>query len=101
MSIFSLTPKNGFSQNAKIEIKENQVVTVDEVFKLIKQQTDYTFIYRFDLFKNYPKVTLKKGEVQANKLLRKSLSKGDFVYEIAQENTIVIKSKFSKNESEA
>ncbi|WP_211267543.1 SusC/RagA family TonB-linked outer membrane protein [Pseudotamlana agarivorans] len=93
MTVFSLTTKNGFSQNAKIEIKDNQVVSVDEVFKLIKDQTDYAFIYRADLFENYPKIALKKGIFPANELLDMSLSKGRFVYEFAEQNTIVIKSR--------
>ena len=95
MLVFSLTPKNGFSQDAKIEIKENQVSSVDEVFKMIKNQTDYRFIYKADLFKNYPKISLKKGILQANKLLEISLSKGDFIYEFSKENTIIIKKKVS------
>ncbi|MHA7944634.1 SusC/RagA family TonB-linked outer membrane protein [Formosa sp. 3Alg 14/1] len=98
MSLFSLTPKNGFSQGAKIEIESSRVVSVDEVFELIKNQTDYTFIYRADLFENYPKVTLKKGTVKAQVLLEKTLSNGSFSYEFAQENTIIIKSKISEDD---
>lgn len=98
MLVFSLAPKNGFSQDAKIEIKENQVSSVDEVFKMIKNQTDYRFIYKADLFKNYPKISLKKGILQANKLLEISLSKGDFIYEFSKENTIIIKKKVSIKE---
>ncbi|KGL59017.1 SusC/RagA family TonB-linked outer membrane protein [Polaribacter sp. Hel1_85] len=98
MSVFSLTPKNGFSQNAKIEIKANQIISVDEVFQLIKGQTDYTFIYRANLFENYPKISLKKGILKVNKLLEMSLSKGAFVYEFSKKNTIVIKKKASRKE---
>ncbi len=93
MSVFSLSPKNGFSQNTKIEIADNQLLSVDEVFKMIKNQTDYTFIYRADLFKNYPKVSLKKGSIKAGDLLEKTLSNGDFIYEFSPEHTILIKDK--------
>ncbi|WP_159021382.1 TonB-dependent receptor [Formosa sp. L2A11] len=93
MSVFSLSPKNGFSQNTKIEIADNQLLSVDEVFKMIKNQTDYTFIYRADLFENYPKVSLKKGSIKAGDLLEKTLSNGNFIYEFSQEKTIVIKDK--------
>lgn len=54
-AIFGFTPANLFSQNAKIVITADKTVTVDEVFDLIKQQTNYTFIYQEDLLKNYPK----------------------------------------------
>ncbi|MEP5599485.1 MAG: TonB-dependent receptor plug domain-containing protein, partial [Algibacter sp.] len=93
LSVFSFSPITGFSQNTKIKIKDNQVVSVDQVFKLIKNQTDFRFIYRANLFDNYPKVTLKKGVIRTDKLLDLTLSKGGFVYEFALENTIVIKNK--------
>ncbi|MEL0650746.1 SusC/RagA family TonB-linked outer membrane protein [Algibacter sp. TI.3.09] len=93
MSVFSLSPKNGFSQNAKIEIKANQVISVDEVFKMIKNQTDYRFIYRADLFENYPKVSLKKSVVKAEDLLQKALSQGQFEYQFSKEKDILIKAK--------
>ncbi|MBF8150746.1 TonB-dependent receptor [Winogradskyella sp. F6397] len=97
LSVFSLTSKSGFSQNAKIKIKKDQVVSVDGVFKLIKDQTDYTFVYRADLFENYPKVPLKKGIFPADKLLEMSLSKGTFICEFSEQNTILIKSKVTDN----
>ena len=92
LSIFSLSSIDGFSQNAKINIENNQVVSVDQVFKLIKNQTDYTFIYRADLFENYPKIALNKGVIKVGTLLDKTLSSGEFMYEFAQNNTIIIKS---------
>lgn len=96
MSVFCLSPKNGFSQDAKIKIKSNQVISVDEVFKMIKNQTDYRFIYRADLFENYPKVSLKKGIVKADELLQKALSQGQFEYHFSNERDILIKAKSSK-----
>ena len=100
MAVFSLSPNNGFSQGVKIEIKDNQAVTVDEVFKLIKNQTEYRFVYRSDLFENYPKVTLKKGFIEANELLEGALSNGLFAYEFLDENTIAIKKKVVESKQE-
>ncbi|MEO9571550.1 MAG: SusC/RagA family TonB-linked outer membrane protein [Polaribacter sp.] len=60
---------------------------------MIKNQTDYRFIYRADLFDNYPKLNLKKGIIKVNHLLDLSLSKGDFVYDFSKDNTIIIKNK--------
>lgn len=92
-SVFSLSSVDILSQNAKVVIDKDQTISVDEVFDLIKKQTKYTFIYRTDLFKDYPKIILKKGTIKANKLLAKSLSGGDFVFELSQNNAIVITEK--------
>ncbi len=77
-TIFGLSTDNVISQNSKIQIKENNTLTVDEVFLLIMDQTDYTFFYEKGLFDNFPKVQVKKGMISTNKLLKRSLSKGDF-----------------------
>ena len=91
LSLFSFSSSNGFSQDAKINIKNNQVISVDQVFKLIKNQTDYTFIYRADLFENYPKISLNKGDINVGELLKLTLSSGEFIYEFAKNNTIIVK----------
>ena len=76
-TLFSFTPKSGFSQNAKIKIESKKTVSVDEVFEIIKSQTNHSFIYRADLFKNYPKVNLEKGVIRENKLLKKHYLMGN------------------------
>jgi len=97
LSVFSLSSKEGFSQNTIINIKNNQTVSVDAVFKIIKKQTDYRFIYRADLFKDYPKVSLKKGKIKIEQLLEKTLSSSSFIYEFTESNTIVLKTKTIKS----
>lgn len=59
-TIFGFSPVNLFSQNTKVVIAADKTVSVDEVFEIIKKQTDYTFIYQEDLFKKLPKVHLKR-----------------------------------------
>lgn len=90
---FGFTPKLGFSQNDKIAIDADKTLSVDQIFDLIKTQTDYTFIYKSDLFKNTPRVRLKKGSIKAKKLLDKSLSKSEFSYVFTTDNTILVKRK--------
>ncbi|WP_341216316.1 carboxypeptidase-like regulatory domain-containing protein, partial [uncultured Wocania sp.] len=90
---FGFSSADIFSQNTKIEIIDDTTLTVDEVFKIIKRQTDYRFIYQEDMFKSFPKVFIKKGIIQANQLLDKSLKQGDFIFSIAANNTIIIKAK--------
>ncbi|MFC4392850.1 SusC/RagA family TonB-linked outer membrane protein [Flavobacterium quisquiliarum] len=69
------------------------MVTVDEVFDMIKQQTKYTFIYQEDLFKELPKVYLKKGTIKVGELLEKSVPEKDFNFSFTNNNTIVVKQK--------
>jgi len=89
---FCLTPDNSFSQE-KVIIEKDQLVTIDEVFKIIKKQTDFDFIYPRKLFKNKPKVELKKGEIAVSKLLEQSLSSNNLNFELAEDNTILIVEK--------
>ncbi|AXP82049.1 TonB dependent receptor [Mariniflexile rhizosphaerae] len=91
-TMFAFSPGVILSQNAEIVIDEDKTVTVDEVFDLIRQQTEYKFIYQEDLFKNSPKVFLKKGTIKANDLLKQSLSVPDFDFTFS-ENTVVVAKK--------
>ncbi|MBO9585320.1 MAG: TonB-dependent receptor [Flavobacterium sp.] len=91
LGLFSFTPVELLSQNVKVVIKNNQEATVDEVFEIIKKQTKYRFVYRSDMFDDLPKIKLEKGAISVNTLLEKSLSKGNFKYEMASNNTIIIK----------
>jgi TonB-linked SusC/RagA family outer membrane protein len=89
-TVFSFTPRNAFSQE-KIIIDHDQLVTVDQVFKIIKKQTDYRFIYPKELFNEAPKVQLKKGEIFVTKLLEQSLTSNKFHFEVSNGSIIVIK----------
>ncbi|MEP5341647.1 MAG: SusC/RagA family TonB-linked outer membrane protein [Algibacter sp.] len=91
--LFSLTPKHAESQNDKIVINADDVISVDAVFKMIKSQTEYRFIYYGDLFKGFPKVSLKKGVVRLDKLLKLSLSTGNLNVTFRKNNTILIAEK--------
>ncbi|MCK0132137.1 SusC/RagA family TonB-linked outer membrane protein [Flavobacteriaceae bacterium F08102] len=96
-TVFSFSSGDVFSQHAKITIDSNRTITVDEVFKIIKAQTDYRFIYTQGMFKDFPKVELKKGTIRANKLLELSLSKDDFEFKVSKNKTIVIFESPTKN----
>ncbi|WP_162623219.1 SusC/RagA family TonB-linked outer membrane protein [Confluentibacter sediminis] len=89
---FSLSPMHLISQNAKIVIEKDQAVKVDEVFDIIREQTkDYMFIYRTDLFKDLPKVQLKKGVIRMDALINKSLKGADLNVIVTKNKTIIIK----------
>ena len=90
-TIFGFSPVNLFSQNTKVVIAADKMVSVDEVFDIIKQQTNYTFIYQEDLFKKLPRVQLKKGKIRVNDLLKATFTSKDFDFSFANGNTIVVK----------
>ncbi|WP_348636581.1 TonB-dependent receptor [Mariniflexile litorale] len=72
-------------------IDQDQLATVDQVFEIIKNQTDYHFIYPKKAFKEAPKVQLKKGEIKIDDLLQQSLSNKNLGFELTDNNTIIIK----------
>lgn len=94
-TLFGLTPRHASSQNDKIVIDADTVISVDEIFKIVKKQTDYMFVYHFDLFKDFPKVHLKKGAIRLNKLLDKTLEGGHVNIIFTKNNLILIKEKTS------
>ncbi|WP_299557305.1 TonB-dependent receptor [Seonamhaeicola sp.] len=92
-TVFGLTPNTIISQNSKVKIDSDKVLTVDQVFDLIMDQTDYKFIYQEGIFDDFPKVQVKKGTIKANRLLNKSLSSGNFNIVVTNDNTVLIKKK--------
>ncbi len=91
---FSLNTETSFSQHS-VTITHDQIVTVDDVFKIIKKQTDFLFIYPKNLFKNTPKIQLKKGDVKIETLLQQSLEINNLSFELTDEKTILISEKNS------
>lgn len=93
-TVFGFTTRTTFSQE-KVIVKTDQVLTVDEVFDLIKAQTQYRFIYPQDLFADAPKVDLKKGRISVERLLQQAVKKEDFNIILGKNDQILIKPKKS------
>ncbi len=91
LTVFGFATEKTFSQE-KIMIDQDQLVTVNQVFKIIKRHTDYRFIYPKKIFKNTPKIQLKRGEILVSKLIEYSLSSANISFKIS-ENDIIIKKK--------
>lgn len=89
-TVFGFSSVTGFSQE-KIVIDEDKEVTVHEVFKLIKDQTKYRFIYPEALFEKIPKVKLKKGSISLNQLLDQSLVGSHLKFELSKNEIIITK----------
>ncbi len=92
-TVFALTPNNLVSQHSKVKIAEDESLTVDEVFDLIMEQTEYKFFYEEGIFKDFPKIQVQKGRISTNMLLNQSLAKGNFNIEVTANNAILIKEK--------
>ncbi len=92
-TVFGLSTEPILSQNIKILIDADKTITVEEVFDIIDRQTDYSFVYKPGMFKELPEVHLKKGSILVNKLLRKSLSKGNFSIVLNEDNIIFVEQK--------
>ena len=90
--VFSFGPKNGFSQNAKITIYEDSTIPIKAAFRLIKQQTNYLFVYDVNMIKSAPPITLKKGIIKVKDLLEKGLNPINCVYDF-EDNIVIVKRK--------
>ncbi|MCH4553105.1 SusC/RagA family TonB-linked outer membrane protein [Aestuariibaculum sp. L182] len=91
-AVFGISTNNSFAQD-KVTISEDKLVSIDEVFDIINKQTHYHFMYPQELFENYPKVQIKKGEIDVFKLLSYSLGSKDFNVVLSTNNQIIIKPK--------
>lgn len=89
---FGLSTEKSLAQK-KIMIDADRVVSVEEVFDIIKIQTDYRFIYPQDLFKDVPKVHLKKGKTTVEKLLKNTLPGNSFDIILTTPNKITIRAR--------
>lgn len=98
-TVLGFSPTNALSQNTKVKIASYQEASIDEVFDLIMDQTDFTFIYQVDLFKNHPKVLLEKGKIKVNELLQKSLQNRRYDVVFNNNNNIVISTKSTVQQS--
>jgi len=91
-AVFSLSTTNSFSQE-KIVIENDQLITIDQVFRIIKKQTNLDFVYPRSIFKNTPKIQVKKGETKVTELLKVSLSSNNLSFKFTENNTILIEEK--------
>lgn len=98
-TVFGFGPNSGFSQDLPINIDEDQSLSLEEVFNLIKSQTDYRFVYRYDGIKNIPKVQVKKGIIKTSELLSKTLKPIGYTYKFSDSNTVIVSKAEKKRNS--
>lgn len=88
-AVFGFNSIDGFSQE-KVIIGADKEVSVHQVFRIIKKQTKYRFLYPESLFDDAPKVQLKKGAIELSKLLNHTLSSSNVNFKLSKNNTIII-----------
>lgn len=80
---------NGVAQKVNINLKD---VAVEKVFAEIKKQTDYSFLYKQNLIRNAPKVTIEAQNVDLIEVLEELMVRTGWDYRIISE-TISITTK--------
>lgn len=96
-TVFSFS-KSGLAQNATVNINETKTISIEDVFDMIKNQTNYKFVYRYDLIKKIPKVEVNEGTITVKELLEKGLNPANFTFEFTQ-NTVIVKREDKTNDS--
>lgn len=86
---FCLSPNDTFAQET-IFLGENQELTPDQVFDILKKQTDYNFVYPKKLFLNSSKIKVEKGETRVSNLLNKILSEHRLTFKITNGKTVLL-----------
>ncbi|REE07799.1 TonB-linked SusC/RagA family outer membrane protein [Winogradskyella pacifica] len=93
---FSLAPSATFSQNEKVTIASDKTMTIYEVLELIGKQTECTFIYQSDIFKDVPDISLTKGVIKVKALLQQYLPESDYTITTTNDTYITISKKVLK-----
>lgn len=91
-TVFGFSAKTSFSQE-RIVVSQDQMASVDDVFHMIRKQTNYRFIYSKKLFENIPDVQLTKGEINVGTLLKRFSDLADVNFDLTSDHTITIKKK--------
>src|SRR5690606_10970146 len=77
----------GFAQNLTIDRKD---VALEQVFKIIEDKTEYTFLYNPKDIQNYNKLSISYQETEVKTILNDLLSRLNLEYKII-EKTILVK----------
>ncbi len=80
-----------YSQSTKLTVKANKV-KVNEIFNQIEGQSEFTFLYRSDLFKDLDEITINENESSVETILDKYIVPQGFAYEI-DDKTVIVRKK--------
>lgn len=91
--------KSSFSQDALINIEKTSYLNTEQIFDLIRSNTDYQFVYRYDLVKNAKKIQIREGIIKVKDLLNNALNPISCTYDFDDQKTIVVRKK-KKNDDQ-
>ncbi|MCY1722485.1 TonB-dependent receptor [Prolixibacteraceae bacterium Z1-6] len=80
-----------YSQSAKLTVKAKHVTVID-VLNQIEEQSEFTFLYRSNLFKDLDKINIDENESSIELILDKYIVPQGFTYEI-DDKTVIIRKK--------
>ncbi len=84
-----LVSTGSYSQNTKLTIRVRNV-NVEQILEEIREQSEFYFLYRSDLFKELPKISIKLNNATVEEILDKVLTPNGLIYEI-ENKTVVIR----------
>jgi TonB-linked SusC/RagA family outer membrane protein len=80
-----------YSQSAKLSLKAKKV-SISEVLNQIEEQSEFTFLYRSNLFENVEDININERESSVETIMDKYIVPKGFVYEI-DDKTVIIREK--------
>ncbi|NJO89408.1 MAG: hypothetical protein HC831_10965 [Chloroflexia bacterium] len=91
LHIVGLFLNSGYIYSQKIELNlDIRNSEIEVCFEEIKKQSEFTFLYRSDLFKNSPKIDIRKNGSTLEEILDEIIVPLGFAYEI-DDRTVIIK----------
>ncbi|MGV6831989.1 MAG: carboxypeptidase-like regulatory domain-containing protein [bacterium] len=93
-----LIPQVISAQETSVHIEENQLFTLEEIFEVIKSQTEYEFVYPSSILDNPKTIPVEQGDIIIRDLLSLGLATIDCAFEF-NENTIIVKRKIDKEDT--
>ncbi|WP_045027519.1 TonB-dependent receptor [Draconibacterium sediminis] len=77
-----------YSQNAKLSLKVKDT-SMEDVLKLFEEQSDFSFIYRSDLFQNEEKIDLNVKNIRIEDFLKDYVVPNGYTYEVVNQTVII------------
>lgn len=84
-----------YSQNTKLSLKVKNT-SIEEVFKLFEQQSDFSFIYRSDLFQGEEKIDVNEKDFKVEEFLEDYIIPIGYEYEVINKTVIIKKAEIVK-----
>ncbi|KJF43342.1 collagen-binding protein [Draconibacterium sediminis] len=85
------TTASVYSQATKLSLRAKNA-TITEVLNELEEQSEFTFLYRSDIFEGLSEITVNEKETSVEKIMDKYLVPQGFTYEV-DDKTVIIRKK--------